>query len=55
MPVYKMVLENVAVMKDWDPKDPDGSKAAEAAKRKQIADLERQVAELQTKIANLKA
>jgi len=53
--VYKMVLENVPVMKDWDPKDPDGSKAAEAAKQKQIADLERQVAELQTKIANLKA
>ena len=53
--VYKMVLENVPVMKDWDPKDPDGSKAAEAAKQKQISDLERQVTELQTKIANLKA
>jgi len=55
MPVYKMVLEYVPVMKDWDPKDPDGSIAAEAAKQKQISDIERQVAELQTKIANLKA
>lgn len=55
MPVYKSVLENVPVMKDWDPKDPDGSIAAEAAKQKQIADLERQVAELQRKIATLKA
>ena len=55
MPVYKSVLENVPVMKDWDPKDPDGSIAAEAAKQKQITDLEHQVAELQTKIADLKA
>ena len=40
---------------EWDPADPDGEFAAEAARRAQILDLDRQVATLQAKIAMLRA
>jgi len=39
---------------EWDPSDPDGSKAAEAKRLADIADLEAQVVALQLKIAGLK-
>ena len=39
---------------EWDPKDPDGSKAAEAKKLADIAAMEAQVAALQAKIADMK-
>jgi hypothetical protein len=38
----------------WDPKDPDGSKAAQAAKDKQIAEKEEKIRKLQEELMSLR-
>jgi hypothetical protein len=43
-----------SLWKEWDPSDPDGSKAMAEKKKKEADDIQRQIAELQAKLSGLR-
>jgi hypothetical protein len=51
---YKIPPRGVGMCVPWDPRDPDGSIAARAARDKKIAETEAEIARLQTQLETLK-
>ena len=42
-------------LKEWDPSDPDGSRAQTEKKKKDIEEIQQQISELQVRLAHLKS